>query len=311
MNSEQDLKPRVVVIVGPTAVGKSDLAVTLAERFGGEVVNADSMQVYRGMDIGTAKPSLKMRQRVPHHLIDVVDPDCNFTASDFRREAERAIADIHSRGKRIFLVGGTGLYIRILLKGLVDAPGGDPALRDELKAFAEREGNDALLRELAAVDPETAGAVHPNNRVRIIRALEVYRMTGRPLSSFRAEHGFATDYYRSLKIGLSAGREELYRRIDARVDRMLEEGLVDEVRGLLAAGCGPDLKPMRSLGYKEICAHLSGKYPLDEAVRLIKRDTRRYAKRQMTWFNADAEINWFEYSANFATICKHVIEFFD
>jgi tRNA dimethylallyltransferase len=303
-------KARLVIILGPTASGKTELAVRLAERFGGEIVNADSMQVYRGMDIGTAKPSPEQRLRVPHHLIDIVAPDVNFSASDFRREAALAIADIAGRGKRAFIVGGTGLYIRALLQGLVDSPSGAGAVRRELEETAKRIGNEALLGELARVDPETAVRLHPNDLVRVIRALEVYRLTGRPISQQRSEHGFAGDFYRALKIGLTVERGELYERIDRRVERMVGEGLVEEVRDLLARGFSPGSKALRSIGYRQICAYLAGEYGLDEAVRLIKRDTRHYAKRQLTWFNADTEIKWVEYSDNFATIYNYVIEFF-
>ena len=307
---DSEEKDRLVVIVGPTASGKTELAVRLAERFDGEIVSADSMQVYRGMDIGTAKPSQELLRRVPHHLLDIVSPDANFTASDFRREAAAAISDIHRRGRRAFMVGGTGLYIRALLQGLVDSPSGDEAIRLELQALAESVGNEELLRRLAAVDPETAGRLHPNDRLRIIRALEVYRQTGRPMSGFRSEHGFAESHYNCLKIGLVVERQELYRRVDSRVEEMIERGLIAEVRGLLEAGLNREMKALRSIGYKEICAYLAGECSLDEAVRLIKRDTRHYAKRQMTWFNRDPEINWLEYPESFATICNHVIEFF-
>ncbi len=301
---------RVVVIAGPTASGKTEAAIRLAERFDGEIVNADSMQVYRGMDIGTAKPTPEQRGRVPHHLIDIVAPDVNFTASDFRREASAAIAEIHRRGRRVFIVGGTGLYLRALLEGLVDAPAMDDAVRRELEELSARIGGERMLAQLAAADPATAARLHPNDLVRIVRALEVHRQTGRPVSSYREEHGFGGRYFNALKFGLQVERQELYRRVEARVDRMLAEGFIDEVRRLLHAGYGPGLKAMRAIGYKEIAAFLHGDCPLDEAVRLMKRDTRRYAKRQLTWFRADREIIWLEYPDNFATMCSHVIEFY-
>jgi tRNA dimethylallyltransferase len=303
-------KPKLVIILGPTASGKTDLAMRLAEYFAGEIVNADSMQVYRGMDIGTAKPPLELRQSIPHHLVDIVGPEMNFSAADFRSTATRAIADITSRGKPVFIVGGTGLYIKALLQGLADSPSGAGGVRQELEETAKREGNEALLRELFRIDPVTAARLHPNDLVRIIRALEVFRLTGRPISQERSAHGFSGDYYRTLKIGLTLERRELYARIDRRVERMIAEGLVEEVKSLLDHGFSPRLKALRSIGYCQICAHLLGEYNLDEAVRLIKRDTRRYAKRQLTWFNTDKEIKWVEYSDNFANICKNVIEFF-
>jgi tRNA dimethylallyltransferase len=308
---DADDKLKIVIIAGPTASGKTDCAVRLAERFDGEIVNADSMQVYRGMEIGTAKPSRELRQRVPHHLIDIVEPDSDFSASDFRREAGRAIAGIAGRGKRVFIVGGTGLYIRALLQGLVDSPSGAGGVRRALEEQAELAGNEAMLRELFLVDPVTAGRLHPNDLVRIIRALEVYRLTGAPISRQRSAHGFSGAYYSPLKIGLAVERGELYERIERRVEGMMAAGLVEEVQRLIDRGYSPGLKALRSIGYRQICAYLAGEYPLDEAVRLIKRDTRRYAKRQMTWFNNDKEINWVENSDNFAKICRHVIEFFD
>lgn len=303
-------KPSVVIIVGPTASGKTDLALRLTERCNAEIVNADSMQVYRGMDIGTAKPSREELQRVPHHLIDVAEPDRNFSASDFRTAAEEAIRSIVTRGKNVILVGGTGLYIRALLQGLVDSPSGKEELRQELAELGAREGNEALLARLHAVDPATASRLHPNDQVRIIRALEVYHETGRPISAFRADHGFGGDYFRSLKVGIHVERDELYRRIEERVELMLSRGLVQEVERLLATGYGSDLKSMRSIGYRQICSMLRGDYSYDEAVRLIKRDTRRYAKRQLTWFRTDPEIKWVEYPGNFDSICSIVIEFF-
>lgn len=302
-------KIRLVVVVGPTASGKTDLAIRLAERCHGEIINADSMQVYRGMDVGTAKPLPEQRQRVPHHLLDLVSPGINFTASDFRREASAAIADIHQRGKNIFVVGGTGLYIRALLHGLVDSPQGDEAIRAELVELAEKLGNEALLKKLAEVDPVTAERLHPNDRLRIIRALEVYRQTGCAMSRFREDHGFADAPYASLKIGIRVDRQELYARVEKRVEEMMARGLVAEVEDLLRQGYGPEHKAMRSIGYKEICSFLAGDYSLDQAVQLIKRDTRHYAKRQMTWFNKENGINWVEYPVTFASICNHVIEF--
>jgi tRNA dimethylallyltransferase len=311
VRGEKGEKSRLVIVLGPTASGKTELAVRLAERFDGEIVNADSLQVYRGMDIGTAKPSPELRRRVPHHLIDIVDPGTGFSASDFRREAERTITDIERRGKRVIVVGGTGLYIKALLHGLANTPRGGGEIRRELEAEARERGGAHLLHRLAEVDPATAGRLHPNDLVRIIRALEVYLQTGRPISHFRCEHGFSDNTYDYLKVGIAVERRELYRRIEERVDLMMDTGLVREVEGLLLAGYGPGLKPLRAIGYKEICAHLAGGFPLDEAVSLIKRDSRRYAKRQMTWLGREDEIIWVEYPEEFDTICNHVIEFFD
>lgn len=304
-------RPKLLVICGPTASGKSGLAIRLARELDAEIVNADSMQVYRGMDIGTAKPTPEQRSGIPHHLIDVADPDHPFSAAEFAEAADTAIGDIAARGKRVIVAGGTGLYIRALLKGLVDSPSGAGDIRRELQAEAHELGNQAMLERLALVDPELAARIHPNNRVRIIRALEVYRLTGIPLSRHQQAHGFGIRRYESLQIGIRVERGELYRRIDERVEQMVHEGLLEEVRGLVAAGYGRDLKAMRAIGYKEAAACLAGEYGLDEAIRLIQRDTRRYAKRQLTWFNADPDILWLEYSENFATISQHAIEFFE
>lgn len=302
---------KLIVIQGPTASGKSEVAVRLAEEVSGEIINADSMQVYRYMDVGTAKPSPEQRKRVPHHLLDIVGPDQPFSAADFRREAEKAIDDIHGRGRRIILVGGTGLYIRVLLKGLADSPGGDETIRNELKEIARNEGNEALHSMLSEVDPGTAEKLHPNDILRVIRALEVYRMAGRPISELRDRHGFRdTGRYNCLHIGLTVPRDELYRKIDDRVDWMMNHGFLEEVQSLLDQGYPPSLKPLRSIGYKEICSYVAGEYSLDEAVRLIKRDTRHYAKRQMTWLRKDIGIKWFEYSSNVAIISSDVIEFY-
>ncbi|MBL0224191.1 MAG: tRNA (adenosine(37)-N6)-dimethylallyltransferase MiaA [Geobacteraceae bacterium] len=305
------MPPKILVICGPTASGKSDLALQLASRLDGEIINADSMQVYRGMDIGTAKLSPVQLTDIPHHLIDVADPDQPFSAADFAEAADRAIRDICSRGKRVIVAGGTGLYIRALLKGLVDSPGGTDELRLSLHEEAGRLGNEAMLERLRQVDPVLAGRTHPNNLVRIIRALEVQHLTGIPLSRYQQEHGFSGQRYPSLQIGIRAGRALLYSRIDQRVDRMLEQGLQQEVQRLLNAGYSPEAKAMRAIGYKEISAFLAGEYSLEEAVRLIKRNSRHYAKRQLTWFNADRDILWLEYPAEFDTILKHAIEFFD
>jgi len=305
------MTPKILVICGPTASGKSDLALRLAEQLEAEIINADSMQVYRGMDIGTAKPSAEERARIPHHLIDIVQPDQSFTAADFTEAADAAIRAIGSRGKRVIVVGGTGLYIRSLLKGLVDSPAGTEEIRQELQSEARERGNQAMLEELRRVDPELAGRIHPNNLVRIIRALEVFRTTGIPLSRFQQEHGFSGQRYRSLQIGMRVERPLLYSRIDQRVNLMLEQGLLQEVRQLLQAGFVPESKAMRAIGYKEMIAYLAGEYDLEEAIRLIKRDTRHYAKRQLTWFNADKDIIWLEYPSKFDTILKHAIDFFD
>ncbi|MDD2581628.1 MAG: tRNA (adenosine(37)-N6)-dimethylallyltransferase MiaA [Desulfuromonadaceae bacterium] len=302
---------KILIICGPTASGKSELAVRLAHALDAEIINADSMQIYCGLDIGTAKPTPDQQAEIRHHLIDVVAPDKLFSAADFSAAADAAIRNITSRGKRVIVAGGTGLYIRALVKGLVASPSGEGWIREELQDEAGRVGNEAMREKLRLVDPELAAVLHPNNLVRIIRALEVYQLTGIPLSKFQKDHAFAMRRYETLQIGISVDRSLLYGRIDERVERMMSVGLLEEVSGLLADGFGRDLKSMRSIGYKEAAACLSGELSAGEAVRLIKRDTRHYAKRQMTWFKADPDILWFEYPENFGTILEHAIEFYE
>lgn len=299
-------KIKVLVIVGLTGSGKTELATNLAECLNGEIVNADSMQIYRGMDIGTAKPDRIHLARVPHHLVSIVSPSVNFTASDFRREAVAVIDDITGRGKKVIIAGGTGLYIRALLEGLVESPTCDATFRLE----AEKLSGEELWLRLQDVDPDCAAVLHRNDRVRLIRALEVFHQTGQTVSSLRQAHGFSDNCYHALKIGIKMERKELFLRIDRRVDQMMEAGLASEVNDLLEAGFDPGLKSMRSIGYRHLCSFLNkDALTIEEAVRLIKRDTRRYAKRQATWFNADKDIYWLEYPDNFATILKHAIEF--
>jgi tRNA dimethylallyltransferase len=284
----------VVVIGGPTGVGKTAAAIELARALNGEIVGADSVQIFRHMDIGSAKPTRAERAAAPHHLIDVADPDEPWDAARYAREARRAVAGIHKRGRPPLVAGGTGLYIRALVAGVfsLDGPGGDPDLRARLREAAETSGSPALHRRLAEKDPEAAARIHPNDAFRIVRALEVVEATGRPLTAHQADHRFEDAPYRLFRIGLYREREELYRRIERRVDAMLEEGLLDEARGLLARGYGPELKPMKAIGYRHMADHLAGRVPWDETVRLLKRDTRRYAKRQLTWFRAAPDTRW-------------------
>ncbi len=301
--------PEIVMVIGPTASGKSDLAVRLAERIDGEIVNADSMQVYRGLTIGTAKPSQEMMSRIPHHLFDLVDPEEDFTAADYCRMGREKIHDICKRGKTPVVTGGTGLYLRALISGLVEAPGADLAARSEYNEIAERFGNEQLLETLRKVDPASAARLHSNNRVRIIRALEVYKQTGRTLSELQDEHGFRLKWCNSLKIGIKVERNELYGRINARVDRMIAEGLVAEVESLLSKGYCPATKALSSIGCREICGFLAGKTTLSESIEQIKLHSRHYAKRQITWFNSDPEMNWFECPLMFDSVTACVKEF--
>jgi tRNA dimethylallyltransferase len=287
-------KPRLICIVGPTGVGKTAMALELAEQWGGEIISADSMQVYRYMDIGTAKPTPEERRRIPHHLIDVVDPDESFDASRYIELANGVIARLQQEKKPVFVVGGTGLYIRALLGGLIDGPGADESLRRELKEEMKKFGKEHLYAMLKAKDEKAAAQIHPNDGVRIIRALEVLELTGRSIVEHQEEHCFREAPYEALRIGLKLDRERLNDRIDRRTDRMIAEGFVEEVRRLLDMGYGASLKPMQSLGYRHLVPFLAGRRSLEEAVRLIKRDTRLYAKRQMTWFAADRDAVWLD-----------------
>ena len=285
-------KPPVILLVGPTGVGKTKLALETAGRFGGEIVSADSLQVYRGMDIGTAKPTPEERRRIPHHLLDVVDPDQPFDASRYCDLARGVIARLHREKKPVFVVGGTGLYIRALLGGLIAGPGTDEALRRTLREELKRWGASPLYEKLRMRDEKAAAQVNPRDGVRIIRALEVLELTGRSIVDHQKEHRFREQPYEVLKIGLMLDRDRLLENIGIRTDRMIAGGFVEEVRRLLATGYDGSLKPMQSLGYRHICAYLAGEEDLEGTLRVIKRDTYRYAKRQMTWFSADREIVW-------------------
>ena len=241
------------------------------------------------MDIGTAKPGAAQRARVPHHLLDVADPDEPFDAAQYLQQARPVIEALHGSGKMPLVVGGTGLYMKVLTRGICPVPPGDPAVKRQLLQELESAGPARLHEELLKIDPESARRIHSNDRQRIVRALEVFRVTGKPLSHWQAGHGFREPLYRTLKLFLFRPREELYRRIDARVETMMAEGFLDEVRGLLARGYSPRLKPMQALGYRQLIRHLQGACSLPEAIHDIQRDTRRYAKRQITWFRADPE----------------------
>jgi tRNA dimethylallyltransferase len=284
--------PRVVVIGGPTAAGKSSLAVRLAQRTGGEIVNADSMQVYRGMDIGTAKPTKEERGGVPHHLLDLVDPDERFNAALFVAHAVPVIEELYRQGRPCFLVGGSGLYIKALEGGLFECPPNPPGLRERLRGEWGALGGQILHRRLAALDPEAAERIHPNDRVRILRALEVIELTGEPFSRRAERHGFNRQRFKMLKVCLFRDRNELYQRIDHRAVEMMRRGLVEETQRLLERGFGPELKPMNALGYRHAVSYLRGGMGIDEATERLKTDTRRYAKRQLTWFRGDEQWDW-------------------
>ncbi len=284
--------PPLIAIVGPTAVGKSALAIRLAEALGGEIVSADSRQVYRLMDIGTDKPSPEDRRRVPHHMIDLVWPDEQFTLAQYQQGAYEAIDDILRRGKVPILAGGTPLYINAVLEGwTIPRVEPDPHLRAELERQAGELGAHALHARLRALDPAAAERILPTNTRRIIRALEVIQRTGRPISQ---QQGKQPPHYRLLKIGLTADRHELYRRIDRRIDSQIQRGLVDEVAGLLARGYSPDLPSMTGLGYRQIVDYLRGRATLDEAVQRLKWDTHNFARHQGNWFRRMQGVHWID-----------------
>ncbi len=279
----------LIVLSGPTASGKSGLALSLAREFPLEIVNADSLQVYRYLDIGTAKPSAADRREVPHHLVDVADPDEPYDAGRYIREAEEAIAGIRGRGKVPIVVGGTGMYIRALLRGLDPLPS-DPRVREELARRWKSEGGAALHAELSRIDPESAGKIHPSDRHRVVRALEIAAVAGIPASSVRTAWSRKAAEPGCLFLALWPDRETLYRRIDLRSEEMFRRGLVEEVRGLLSKGYDRSLKPMRALGYRHAVAHLLDGVALPRAVEELKRDTRRYAKRQLTWLSSEPNL---------------------
>ncbi len=280
-------------LVGPTASGKTAVALEIARRMPVEIISLDSMSVYRGMDLGTAKPTASERAQAPHHLIDVVDPTEGFSVGRYVVMAQGLTAEISARGKRPLFVGGTPLYLKALVSGLFEGPPADPEFRATLETRAKSEGAAALHAELGRVDPEAAGRIHPNDLKRIVRALEVFHSTGEPLSLRQTQWTEVISPQDVMIAGLAWDRAELYRRIDARVDRMFAEGLVDEVQGLLSRFGRLSREASQALGYKEVLSHLSGGPDLAETLRLVKRNTRRMAKRQLTWLRSFSQIRWF------------------
>lgn len=283
--------PPVVAVVGPTASGKSALALSLARERGGEIVSCDSLQVYRGLDIGSAKATVSERREIPHHLIDVVDPDQDFSAADYARLAREAIDDIVARGRLPIVAGGTGLYLRALRRGLFPGPSRDPDLRRRLEAIAERRGEATLHRMLARVDPEAAARTSAKDRVRVVRALEVYLSSGRTLSAHHREKEPEGDGRRWLVLGLDPPRDVLRAAVEARTRAMFTAGLVDEVRALRAR-YPHDLRPLRAIGYRQASAVVRGERTSGDAQRDIVKETMRYAKRQMTWFRHQEDARW-------------------
>jgi len=303
----QDVRP-IVVLLGPTAVGKTAISVDLAERWNAEILIADSMQVYQHMEIGTAKPSAEERARVPHHLLDLVEPDQPFTAGDFRRLAEAKVREIWERERLPLIVGGCGLYIRALADGLFFGPSQGPEIRERLQKLAQEKGGEALRKRLALLDPLSAERIHPHDTYRIVRALEIFEATGKKPSEVRGAHWPRRKGRAFFFIGLSRPRSSLYRLIEERIDSMIEEGFLLEVKALLAR-FSADCKPFRGLGYRHMIHYLQGKWGWEEMVSLWKRDTRRYAKRQLTWFSRDDRIHWFSLEEGQEEACRRIQEF--
>ncbi len=293
----------ILVLVGPTAVGKTALSLCIAEEFGFEIISMDSMQVYRYMDIGTAKATLDERKRIPHHLIDIVNPDISYDAACFRRDALQSIQNIERRGQKPLITGGTGLYLERLLYGIFSEIPSDDTVRQELEKQLIIKGKEKLHKELAQFDKSSAERIHPNDRQRLLRAHEIWQITGKPWSEHLREQAAQHKRERAqfahlLQIGLTRSREQLYQRINKRSALMLQAGLEEEVRGLLEQGFSSQLQSMQSIGYRHINEYFAGKYNRETMLDLLARDTRRYAKRQYTWFNKNKEIEWFSVKEN-------------
>jgi len=288
----------LVVLLGPTGVGKTEVALELAQRLKTEILSADSRQVYKYMDIGTAKPTQKEQELVRHHLIDLIEPDQVYSAAAYARDAEPLIQKAYARGQIPFLVGGTGLYLRAVTEGIFEGPGADPNFREEMDRWARLYGNPYLHRKLQEVDPQTAARIHKNDRARIIRALEVYHLTGQPLSDYHKQSSWGRLRYLTCFLGLTRQRDELYHRINRRVEEMVAQGFVEEVKKLLDRGYGPELNSMQSLGYKQMAEFILQGGNLDKVIETIQKETRRYAKRQLTWFRQNHAIHWIHLSSS-------------
>ncbi|MDF2801976.1 MAG: tRNA delta(2)-isopentenylpyrophosphate transferase [Anaerocolumna sp.] len=295
MQQEINSKPNIVILVGPTAVGKTDVSIAVAKALNGEIISADSAQVYKYMDIGTAKISYSEMQGIKHHMIDEVTPDQSFSVAQFRDKADQYIHQITHKGKLPIVTGGTGLYINSLLNNLDFTKSvGDEDFRQRMQELADNKGNEYLHEMLKTIDEESYQRLHANDVRRVIRALEVYEYTGKTISHFQEESKKIPPRYHAAYVGLTMDRQKLYERINQRVDTMLEKGLIEEVKKLLNMGYSRDLVSMQALGYKEIVQYLKGEISLEEAVFILKRDSRHYAKRQLTWFRRDERIKWFD-----------------
>ena len=288
------MKSKLLCLLGPTAVGKTDIAIQLSQHLNAEIVSVDSRQIYRQMDIGTAKPTTEEQQAARHHIIDCVDIARPFSVADYQSLADAAILDIQNRGKQVLLVGGAGLYFRSIVDGLFKGPGADASLRKRFEQEAAQHGVEVLHDRLRSCDPESADRIHPNNLTRVIRALEVYELTGIPMSEHQQQWHQEKLRYPFTAFCLTMPRTQLYHRIDQRVDVMLANGLIAEVEALLAAGYSRETFALQSFGYKELIAYLDGKCTYLEAVEQLKQNTRRFAKRQLTWFRKDTRIEWID-----------------
>lgn len=296
MNSQRNDLP-VLVLIGPTAIGKTSLSIELACRFNCEIISVDSMQVYKYMDIGTAKITVAEREGIAHHLLDIIEPDDTYDAARFTKDAAAAVTEIQSRGKIPLLTGGTGLYLKALTTGIFQAPPSNTSVRKRLKSRLAAEGADVLHAELLLYDRTSADLIHKNNSQRLLRALEVYSISGKPLSSYLEQENDNSPemrYSNMHKIGLRSDRSELYDRINRRTEIMIAEGFEEEVRGLLARGYCKDLKSMSSIGYRHMVKYISGEWSREKMVELLARDTRRYAKRQITWFKSEKNLKWID-----------------
>lgn len=302
---------KIVIICGPTATGKTDLAIKLAQNFNAEIVSADSMLVYKYMNIGTAKPSKKIQEKVKHFCMDLVFPDEDFTAKDFQENADKAINEIEGKGKNTIVVGGTGFYIRALVNGLFEIKGEEEKLKEIREKLQKQAENGDIFKKLEEIDPEIAKKLSPNDIYRITRALEVYYLTGKKMSELQEKHNFSEKRYDALKISLFDDRQKIYEKINARVHQMLEQGLLDEIKFLLEKGYKKDLKPLQTFGYRFFIDYLEGKTKLEDAAEMTKMETRRFCKRQFTWFRSEPEINWFNPEKDYDNIINKIKDFYE
>jgi tRNA dimethylallyltransferase len=303
-------KPKLLVILGPTAIGKSRLSLEIAKTINGEILSGDSLQVYRYLDIGTAKPTKEERTQIGHHLIDIKDPDEEFNAGLFRQCANSVIRKLTKKRTNLIVVGGTYLYVRVLLHGLIAGAGGNKEIRDRFRVLKSSYGVGYVYEKLKSLDPESALGIHSNDYVRIERALESYYLTGEKISTLQKQHGFRDDEYRYLKIGLYDQRDAIRRRIEDRVDSMIRNGFIEEVKEIRSMGFSPTLKPLQSIGYRQVNRYLDNKISLKTAIELTKRDTKRLAKRQMTWLKSDKEINWYRLPEDLGRLVNEVEAFY-